>query len=193
MRQRALHAAAGATTADGHGAPPTNRADCQPTPDEVGLPASPTPDRGLVPTGTASTTPVDGPLAAVESQRFATVPLAHETAVSHDGTGTTLHATLTNEGEQPWAYRVPRGPAPFAGGHVADDEGDLRLHPPDDDGLFSDGVLRPGESVRSTLALSAVGGPDARMPRGEHAFQQPLRIWTEAATYGYNWAVTVVV
>lgn len=198
MRQRALHSAAGVTRPDSHeqsGGLPVDRSERHRPPTACGLPASPTPDRGLAPTGTETTVVADGPLTAVESQRFRTVPLRHETALTLEAPGATLHATLRNTSEQAWAYRVPRGPAPFAGGRVESvesDERELRVRPLSDDGLFSDGVLGPGESVRSTLSIAAVSGVDGRLPRGEYAFQQPLRVWTAETTYGYNWQVSLV-
>jgi len=194
MRQRALHAAAGATAPDGHAepaVPATNRAERNPTPSEFGLPACPTPDHGLVPTGTA-TTDADGPFDTVETQRFRSVPLRHEISLAVEETGPTLTATLTNTSEQPWAYRVPRGPAPFSGGRVESDAGEIRARPFEDDDLFSDGVLRSGESVSSELSLSTTSSPDARLPRGEHTLLQPIRVWNADEVYGYNWQITLV-
>lgn len=196
MRQRALHAAAGATEPDGQrapGAPSMHRTEHHTSPSDAGLPPAPTPDRGLVPTGTATTAVADGPLAAVESQRFGTVPLRHEASLAVEETGTTLTATLTNTDEQAWAYRVPRGPAPFAGGSKEHDDGELRVRPLGDDTLFSDGVLAPGESVRAELSVSVLGGIGTSVPDGEYAFQQPLTVWTAEETYGYNWQLTLVV
>lgn len=206
MRQRALHSAAGGTLSDGRGDRPdpdgrerpppesTNRdGTARAAPTEFGLPAAPTPDCGLVPSTTASAVVEGNPLSSIRSQRFDDVPLAHDVTSAPGERGVTLTATLVNESEDVWAYRVPRGPAPFAGGQSTAEDGDLAVTPVDGDDLFSDGVLRPGESVRSTLSVSALSGPAARWPAGEHTFFQPLTVWTEEQTYGYNWQVTVVV
>lgn len=194
MRQRALHAAAGATASEHshHGPPTVDEAVEDRRPTEYGLPAAPTPDRGLVPSGTVSTTVTDAPLSAVRSQRFDSVPLSHGLSVDRTARGIELTATLTNTGEQPWAYRVPRGSAPLSGGRFDCEDGELRVDCADDD-LFSDGVLGPGETVGSTLSVSAFGGTNGRWPRGEHTLLQPLTVWTDEATFGYNWEVTLQV
>ncbi|MEF8800475.1 MAG: hypothetical protein V5A38_06305 [Halolamina sp.] len=206
MRQRALHSAAGITLSDGHEGradpdgherrPPqstigdgTTRA----APNEFGLPAAPTPDCGLVPSTTASAVVEDGPLSSLRSQRFDEVPLAHDISAAPSDRGVTLRATLTNQSQDVWAYRVPRGPAPFAGGRSTVGGRALAVTPVAGDELFSDGVLQPGESVGSTLTVSAVSGPAGRWPAGEHRFHQPLLVWNGKQTYGYNWQITVVV
>jgi len=196
MRQQALHAAAGATasahrhhesasTASGH-------AESR-TPSEFGLAAAPTPDRGLLPSGTVTTAVPDAPLAAVRSQRFESVPLDHDVAVDQTETGLELTAALTNTSDRAWAYRVPRGSAPLGGDRFPCSDGELRARAGSTDQLFSDGVLAPGEAVSSTLSVSALGGVDARWPRGEHTLLQPLTVWNEDATYGYNWEVSLQV
>jgi hypothetical protein len=197
MRQRALHSAAETTVRHAAGSrghpdvpPSTSESDGRTTPSALGLPASPTPDRGLVPSGWAEATIDDAPLSAVRCQRFAAVPLCHDVRPAETNTGVRLTATLTNHGDEPWGYRVPRGPAPFAGGRSVTDEGLLRVRRAgDEDGLFSDGALRPGESVHTTLSVTATG--DARLPAGEHTFYQPLTVWTDERAYGYNWQVTL--
>lgn len=204
MRQRALHSAAGTTrraAADGRQRPvgqaPTRvESDDRTAPNAFDLPASPTPDHGLVPSGTSVTTVDDAPLSAIRSQRFAAVPVSHDVRLVDADCGVRLTATLTNQDEEPWGYRVPRGPAPFAGGRSTTADGELRLTPLDGehdaDGLFSDGALAPGESVRSTLAVSALGNETPRWPEGEHAFLQPLSVWTDEVAYDYNWQVTLL-
>lgn len=124
MHRRALHSAAETTrraAADGRqhpdGQTPTLvESDGRTAPNALNLPASPTPDRGLVPSGTSVTTVDGAPLSAVRSQRFAAVTVCHDVRLTDTDDGVRLTATLTNHGDEPWGYRVPRGPAPFAGG-----------------------------------------------------------------------------
>lgn len=195
MRQRALHAAAGATASEHrhHASSTGTDAVGKRTPSEYGLPAAPTPDRGLVPSGTVSETVPDAPLSAVHSQRFTAVPLSHDISVTETEAGIELTATITNTSEEPWAYRVPRGPAPLTGDRFHGADGELRVSAGEDEELFSDGVLAPGETVGSTLSVSALGGADGRWPRGEHTLLQPLTVWSEDAAYGYNWEVSLQV
>lgn len=173
-------------TADGDASPRLIPAD-------AGLPASPTPNSGLEPTESVTHRVDAGPVSALRYQEFADLPLKHVATVSTGEAGPRVIATLADEGGESWAYRVPRGPAPFAGGRATVGDDELRASPADEPSPFTDGVLRPGESVRSTVSVSALSGAEPGWPEGEYTFLQPLTVWTDERAYSYNWRVTLIV
>ena len=196
MDQRALRAA-----------DPSARVDERPTPADAGLPASPdevrlpegrspspSPASGLAPTETVTRRVDAGPLTALRYQKFADLPHQHAATVSMADSGPRVVATLANGSDESWAYRAPRGSAPFAGGRASADDTDAELHaaPAKESAGFTDGVLRPGESIRSTVAVSALTGGEPGWPEGEFTFLQPLTVWTDEAAYSYNWQVTLI-
>ena len=178
-----------------HAGDPNAHIEERPTPADAGFPASPSADSGLSPTETVTHTVDAGPLTALRYQTFAAVPHQHAATVSMDENGPRVVATLANDDDESWAYRAPRGPAPLAGGRASADDSDaeLRAAPVDDEGGFNDGVLRPGESVRSTVSVSALTGGEPGWPEGEFTFFQPLTVWTDKRAYSYNWQVTLIV
>jgi hypothetical protein len=184
MDDRALHAGS-----------PNAPTEERPTPADVGFPASPSPDSGLSPTETVTHRVDAGPLTALRYQTFAALPHQHAATASVDENGPRVVATLANDDDESWAYRAPRGPAPLAGGRASADDTDaeLRAGPAADDEGFNDGVLRPGESVRSTVSVSALTGGEPDWPEGAFSFLQPLTVWTDEAAYSDNWQVTLIV
>jgi len=175
------------------------------TPANAGLPASPsrvrpegetpstapTRESGLEPTESVTRRVDAGPIAALRYQEFAGLPLTHIASATAGETGPKVTATLANESNETWAYRVPRGPAPFAGGRASDGTGELRLAPEAEPAAVTDGVLRPGESVRSAVTASALTGAESGWPEGEFRFGQPLTVWTDDEAFSYHWRVTL--
>lgn len=160
------------------------------SPTDADLPASPSPDSGLVPTETVSRRVNVGPVATLRHQEFSALPLRHAATVSAGEDGPRIVATLANGSAEPWGYRVPRGPAPFAGGRASGNGTELRTVPAEATPAVTDGVLRPGESIRSTVAVSPLPD-DAGWPDGEYAFLQPLTVWTDERAYSYNWRLAL--
>lgn len=162
-----------------------------PTPVDAGLPAAPTPESGLEPTESVTRRVDAGPIAGLRYQEFADIPLTHVATASTGEAGPHVVATLANESSESWAYRVPRGPAPFAGGRAGDGDAELRLAPEEEPAPVTDGVLRPGESIRSTVTASAFTGAEPCWPEGEFRFSQPLAVWTDDESLSYHWSVTL--
>lgn len=211
MRRRALLSAL-ATTAAGCSAgskgPTTSTRSSGATETEP-LPVSPTPDRGLEPSGTVSRSVDVGPFSELRVQRFDDIPLAHRIALREGEYAPRVRASLGNDGDRQWAYRVGHEPAPFPGGRaerasggaaigaavtdpVASDEGcptgEILLR-----SLAESEVLEPGESVRSDVQLFNVEGNDSCWPAGEYAFEQPLTVWTRDTAYEYTWRFELVI
>ncbi|QKY21553.1 hypothetical protein B4589_014655 [Halolamina sp. CBA1230] len=184
MDDRALRAA------DANG-----RAEERPIPADLDLPATPSLESGLAPTETVTRRIDAGPLTAIHYQQFADLPHQHAATTSLGESGPRVVATLANGSDESWAYRVPRGPAPFAGGRASADgtDAELRAAPVDESDGFGDGVLRPGESVRTTVSISALTGGEPGWPDGEFTFLQPVSVWADDAAYSYNWQVTLIV
>lgn len=174
---------------------PNARTEERSTPADAGFPASPSPDSGLSPTETVTHRVDAGPLTALRFQTFAALPHQHAATASVDENGPRVVGTLANDDDESWAHRAPRGPAPLAAGRPSADDTDaeLRTVPVDDADGFNDGVLRPGESVRPTVSVSALTGGEPDWPEGEFTFLQPLAVWTEEAAYSDNWQVTLLV
>lgn len=174
----------------------TLQADREPSPPlspaDAGLPTAPTPDSGLEPTESVTQRVDAGPLSALRYQEFSALTLTHAATVSAGDAGPRLIATLANESGESWAYRVPKGPAPFAGGRATVDDTEVRLTPETEPSPLTDGVLRPGETLRSTLSVSALTGADPDWPEGEYRFRQPITVWTDEAAFSYNWGVTLI-
>ncbi|GAB7095576.1 hypothetical protein JCM30237_27300 [Halolamina litorea] len=176
------------------------------TPVDAGLPA--TPDRVRLPTehGSSASTALDSgleptesvtrrvdadPVTALRYQEFGALPLTHVATVSTGDAGPRVIATLANDSGETWAYRVPKGPAPFAGGRATLGDAEVRLAPDEEPAPLTDGVLHPGESIHSAVSASALTGAEPGWPEGEYRFQQPLTVWTDERAHSYNWRVTL--